>query len=476
MSGKNRFELHESRLATTDEHGRRVYIHPEDIHGKWKTRRTYFYWFLIGIYLVLPWVYVNGKQWVLLDLPKREFHIFGNIFYGHDGPLLIFVLLGFLFLMAFITSVWGRVWCGWACPQTVFIHAIYQRIERLVEGKARERKALDEAPWGAQKIFKRGLKWALYILVSLHITHSFLGYFVGTHRLFWITMSPPTEHMTLFITMLVITGIILFDFGWFKEQFCIIACPYGRFQSVFMDVNSSVVAYDKKRGEPHRAPDVPKEDEGDCINCYRCVKACPTGIDIRRGTQLECIACTMCIDACDEIMTKLKKPTGLIRYTTESELEGGKKKVGVRTGIYATLMTAVIIGLFTTLSIRKDLRVQFIRGSKTPFNLIQKETGEREVVNHYKVKFNYYGSEKYHLYFKPVNPEVAAKLNIVMPQAPLEIKNANKQADAFFRFPVELLQNGSRIIKVNLYSSEDPDESPGNLIKEVEVKLVGPFK
>ena len=473
---KNRFDLHESRLATTDERGRRVYIHPEDIHGKWKERRTTVYWLLIIVYLVLPWIYVDGQQWILLDLPKREFHIFGNIFYGHDGPLLVFILLGFLFLMGFATSVWGRIWCGWACPQTVFIDAIYRKIERMIEGRARQRQALDAKPWNREKILKRGTKWFLYLVVSLHISHSFLGYFVGTHRLFWITMSSPSEHMALFITMLVITAIILFDFGWFKEQFCIIACPYGRLQSVMMDDNSMVVAYDARRGEPRRGPDTPKNQEGDCINCYRCVKACPTGIDIRRGTQLECIACTMCIDACDEIMEKLDRPEGLIKYTTENQLQGKKRKVGIRTLVYALFLTAIAVGLVTSLNMRKGLRVQFLRGSKTPFNLIQKAGGKREVVNHYKVKFNYYGDKKYFIYLKPADPGIAKQLEIISPHTPLEIQDENKQVDAFFQFPVELLDNGSRVIKVNLMSSEDPDENAGEIIKEVEVKLVGPFK
>ena len=306
--------IYETRLATTDENGNRVYIHPEDIKGKWKSRRDIFYWFLIFVYLFLPWIYVEKKQWILLNLPKREFHLFGNVFYGHDGPLLLFVILGFVILMAFITSIWGRVWCGWACPQTVFIDAIFRRIEKIVEGNSRKRKALEQAPWSLSKVLKRTLKWILFILVSLHIVHSFLGYFVGTHDLIEITLSSPEKNWTLFITMLTMTGIILFDFGWFKEQFCIIACPYGRFQSVVMDDASMIVAYDKKRGEPRRSKYISKESEGNCINCNHCVKACPTGIDIRQGTQMECIACTMCIDACDTIMTKVNKPEIFQQY------------------------------------------------------------------------------------------------------------------------------------------------------------------
>lgn len=465
------------RLATTDETGNRVYLHPEDIKGKWKTLRTRFYWLLIIFYMVVPWIYINGKQVILLDLPDRQFHIFGYTFYGHDGPLLIFILLGFGFTMAFITSLWGRVWCGWACPQTVFIDAIYRRIERMIEGKSRQRRALDRASWNFEKIWKRTLKWVLYTIVSMHIVHSFLGYFVGTHKLFWITMGNPAEDWTLFTTMLVMTGIVLFDFGWFKEQFCIIACPYGRFQSVLMDDSSMVVAYDEKRGDPKRNPKkVKKEEEGDCIDCKRCVKACPTGIDIRIGTQMECIACTQCIDACDEIMAKLHKPAGLIKYTTENELNGKEKKKSARTYIYLAAILAIIIGFLIALNKRQGLRVELLRGNKSPYQVILKTDGKKEIVNHFKIVLNYYGSKKYYLNIVPKNLELTKKIAIVMPIAPVEIQDTNKEADIFFRFPLEALKFGHRTIKLNVVDSQDLDEDKGTVLKEIDVKLVGPFK
>ena len=465
------------RLATTDETGNRVYLHPEDIKGKWRTLRTRFYWLLILFYMVVPWLYIDGKQIILLDLPGREFHFFGYTFYGHDGPLMIFLLLGFGFTLAFITSLWGRVWCGWACPQTVFIDAIYRRIERMIEGKSRERRALDRSPWNFTKIWKRSLKWILYTAVSIHIVHSFLGYFVGTHKLFWISMGNPGENWTLFLTMLTMTGIILFDFGWFKEQFCIIACPYGRFQSVLMDDSSMVVAYDEARGEPKRNPkQVKKEDEGDCIDCKRCVKACPTGIDIRLGTQMECIACTQCIDACDEIMEKLKKPAGLIKYTTENELNNKPKKKSIRTYIYMGAILAIIAGFFVAVNKRQDLRVQLLRGSKSPYQQIVKSDGKKEIVNHFKVKLNYYGAKKYYLNLVPKNPALTKDISIVMPIAPVEILDANKEADIFFRFSLEALTSGHRTIKLNVVDSQDIDEDAGTVLKEIEVKLVGPFK
>jgi cytochrome c oxidase accessory protein FixG len=472
-----RQEFQESRLATTDESGNRVYIHPEDIKGKWKDRRTYFYWFLIILYLVLPWVYIDGKQWVLLDLAHREFTIFGHMFYGHDGPLLFFLLIGFVVLMAFITSIWGRVWCGWACPQTVFIEIIYRKIEQLIEGKSRQRRDLDRQKFGIVKIFKRILKWFLFLLVSLHIVHSFLGYFVGTRELFTITMHSPSEHWTLFITMLVMTGILLFDFGWFREQFCIIACPYGRFQSVVMDDDSLIVAYDYKRGDPKRDKSVKKSDEGDCISCNHCVKACPTGIDIRNGTQMECISCTMCIDACDNIMRKVNKPEGLIRYTTENKLTDKEpKKIYIRSGIYLIILSLIVGALFFSLSKRSELKAQFIRGSKSSsaYQEVSLKNGSKEIVNYYKLKVFQSDTSKMKLKVVVDTEDnlVLKQIRITMPYENIDMENEdNFQTPIFFNFPQEVLLNGARKIKINFINMKN-----NKVVKQLEVKIVGPFR
>ena len=469
-----RLDFQESRLATTDINGNRIYVHPEDISGKWKTRRTIFYWFLILLYLVLPWIHVNGKQWVLLDLERRKFTIFGHMFYGHDGPLLFFLVLGFVILMAFLTSLWGRVWCGWACPQTVFIDTLYRQIERFIEGKSRQRRDLDRQKMNLTKFFKRVLKWFLFILVSLHIVHSFLGYFVGTRNLFYITLQSPSENWTLFVTMLVMTGIILFDFGWFREQFCIIACPYGRFQSVAMDDNSTIVAYDYNRGEPRREKSIPKSEEGDCINCNHCVKACPTGIDIRNGTQMECIACTMCIDACDNIMTKIKKPTGLIRYTTENELKGiAKPRFQIRNAVYLIIMTFVVFGLVFSLNKRAELKTQFLRTSKTPYQEILLKSGTKEIVNHYRLKVFQAGEQKVPLLVK-VDQSLEkdlTKIKITMPYEYIDTKNDHFQTPIFFNFPQEILKDGKRKIKIKFINKTN-----NQIIQTNEVKLVGPFR
>lgn len=466
----NRNEYHESRLATTDEHGHRVTLYPEDIKGIWKKRRRFIYSILIGIYLILPWIYIGGKQIILLNLPKREFYIFGMTFYGHDGPLIIFLILAFVLGIAFVTSIWGRVWCGWACPQTVFIDSIYRVIDRMVEGNARARRKLDEAPMSGIKFTKKSLKWFLYIIVSLHIVHSFLGYFVGTHHLVEISLQSPFRNIELFILMLILTGIVLFDFGWFREQFCVIACPYGRMQSVFMDESSYVVGYDYNRGEPRRGSAQEKTDEGDCINCYRCVKACPTGIDIRRGTQqLECINCTMCIDACDEIMDKLAKPRGLISYTTENLLEGKSNKRSFRTYIYILGVFIVLGGLFLSVSRRLEVHSKFLRVPGEPYQVI--EDAKYDYINRYTARQHYYGEEVLIIDYV-VEDSLKDKVEILSPTLPKQIVN-NEEIFLFIKFKKEILQAGSKniIIKEQIYKGKKLVET--NL---KEVKLVGPFE
>ena len=457
------YELPESRLATTDAEGNRVYIHPHDLKGKWKNRRQFAYWFLISLYLILPWVYIDGHQVILLDLPAREFYFFGNMFYAHDGPYLIFFLLAFLFFISFVTTLLGRVWCGWACPQTVFIDAIFRRIERFVEGSGAKRDKLERAPWNTEKIFKRSTKWILFILVSLHIVHSGIGYFVGTHELLFITTQNPNSNMTLFLVMMTLTIIILLDFGWFREQFCIIACPYGRFQSLVMDENSLIVAYDRERGEPRKrsvvAEGVP---EGDCVNCNRCVNVCPTGIDIRDGLQMECIACTMCIDACDEIMDRVHKPRGLIKYTTEETDSGRKHKISVRVYVYF-LLFAITMGIFlSTLSHRKDLKGQVLRVTGTPYQVVNKDT----IINSFILKLNYMNKKERNFKIVTSNP----KIKVISMDSDYSIMNENKTINVFLQFPQTILSEDKRMIKLQLQDLETSE-----IFFSKEVQLVGPI-
>lgn len=461
-------ELHEERLATTDEFGHRVYLYPEDVKGTWKVRRSWVYGLLIFIFMVVPWIHFKGQQIILLNIPARKFVFFGETFFGHDAPFLIFILLSFVLLMGFVTTVWGRVWCGWACPQTVFIQAIYSKIEKWTEGPARRRQKRDSGPWTIEKSFRKSVKWFLFLIVSLHLSHSFLGYFVGTRELLVLSSSAPSENFTLFFTMLFFTALFLFDFGWFREQFCIIACPYGRFQSVMMDESSMVIAYDDKRGEPRRDKHIAKEDEGDCVNCYQCVRACPTGIDIRRGaSQLECIACTQCIDACDEIMLKVNKPKGLIRYSSEVELRGGQTKwIRPRSIAYGFFLILVVGAFLFSLERRQDLSLAFIRTGSAPFQEIEKGL---EVLNQYSVKIDHHKIEPLQVVFKVEDP----RIRIVTQRVPTLVEKGPTSIGIFIRFHPEILEQGSRKVFIKIYDQDT--EGSLNYLTEKEVNLVGPF-
>ncbi|MFP5492717.1 MAG: cytochrome c oxidase accessory protein CcoG [Bacteriovoracia bacterium] len=468
---KNRYELDPERLATTDEHGHRVYLYPEDVKGKWKTRRQWVYWGLILLYLVLPWFYINGKPALMINIAQREFTLLGFTLHGMEPILFFLMLTSGLFFVAFMTSLLGRVWCGWGCPQTVFIQALFLNIERLIEGKARQREQLQTAPWNLEKISKRTLKWLAYLIISLHIAHTFIGYFVGPRELFWITMNPPTEHMGIFIATMIATAIILLDFGWFREQFCIIACPYGRIQSVMMDDNSKVVAYDVKRGEPRRGT-IPKENEGDCVNCYNCVKVCPTGIDIRRGTQLECIACTQCIDACDDIMTRLKKPTGLIRYSTENELKGEKRKtLTVRSVLYLAVCIAFVLSFFIFFRSSTQLQAVFLRGTGAPFVISTNQEGQRIISNHFTIKLKHQGSRDFDLVLQLSDKLLRPLVQITQPVKPWRMTEAELRQIVFIRFNHELLTKGSKTLNVELI-----DLKTNEIVLTKEVNLVGPVE
>ncbi|MFU8847547.1 MAG: cytochrome c oxidase accessory protein CcoG [Opitutales bacterium] len=332
--------------TTINQDGSRFFLHPADVKGFFTRWRRVFALLLIGIYVLLPWIPINGHPAVFLDIFDRRFHLFGLIFAAQDLWMAFFFITGLGFSLFFVTALFGRIWCGWACPQTVFLEHVYRRIERWIEGDSQARRKLDAAPWNGDKIFKRVLKNGIFLVISAAIAHLFLAYFVSIPELYqWMTSSP-TEHWGAFVFMAVATLIIYGNFAWFREQLCIVICPYGRLQSALIDDDSVIIGYDEKRGEPRGKPQrgLPTEASaklGDCIDCYRCVQVCPTGIDIRQGLQMECVGCANCIDACDAIMTKLNRPKGLIRYDSQAGLAGKKRRfLRPRIFIYAALMLA----------------------------------------------------------------------------------------------------------------------------------------
>lgn len=337
-------------VTTINNDGSRYFLHPSDVKGKWMISRRVVGMILIAVYVLLPWIPINGAPAVFLDVENRMFHLFGLTLVPQDLWVMFFAISGLGFGLFFITSLLGRVWCGWACPYTVFLDHIYRRIERWIEGDAPARKALQASPWTPVKIFKRVLKHLLYALVAAAIAHVFLSYFVSLERLYGFMQGGPLEHATAFGIVAFLTLVLWFCFGYFREQFCVIMCPYGRLQSALTDDDTINVGYDPIRGEPRGAKG---KAEGDCIDCRRCVQVCPTGIDIRNGLQMECIGCTACIDACDDIMVKVGRPKGLIRYDSFNGFAGKAHRL-LRPRVYAYCALALLgLGALTLVASKK---------------------------------------------------------------------------------------------------------------------------
>jgi cytochrome c oxidase accessory protein FixG len=367
---------------------------PKPSDGRFLRRRRAVAWILIILFAAIPWIRINGKPAILLDVMTRKFVFFGTTFRPTDTLLLALLLLSIFVGVFLLTALFGRVWCGWACPQTVYMEFLYRPVERLFLGAGYNNPKATVPAW------RRAAMYVVFLVASAHLANTFLAYFVGTDRLVEWTFRAPTEHPTAFGVFIVTVGLMMFDFCFFREQMCTLVCPYGRFQSVLLDRGSLIVGYDAKRGEPRgkkarkKATDEPAPPPlagcgegcgcatkaepaaidpnrvGDCIDCTLCVQTCPTGIDIRDGLQLECLHCAQCIDACDAVMDKVGRPRGLIRYSSQNQLEGvATKKVRIRMIAYPLLLTAILTALVTLLFTRADAMVVQLRVQGTPYTV-----------------------------------------------------------------------------------------------------------
>ena len=379
-------ESYRDSVATISKEGKRNFINPKKPKGRLFNLRTRFSIFYLIVFFTMPFIKVNGEPLIMFNILARKFIIFGMVFWPQDFFIFGIAMLTFVVFVILFTVVFGRVFCGWACPQTIFMEMVFRKIEYWIDGDSNKQNLLKAMPWNAEKTRKRALKFVIFFAVSFIIANFFLAYLISMDQLLAYLKNPFANIGTL-ISLLIFTSVFFFVYWWFREQACIVVCPYGRLQGVLLDKNSIVVAYDHKRGEPrgklkkkddHDCKCVDCKEDGackslaarfeviapksDCIDCFACVRVCPTGIDIRNGTQLECINCTACIDACDAIMVSVDKPKGLIRYASENSITQGKKlKFTPRIKAYVAVLTLLLSLLVFLLVSRTDLDARLMR-------------------------------------------------------------------------------------------------------------------
>ncbi len=453
-------------LPTLDGSGKRRWVYPVLTKGRYFWARMVVAIVLIATYLGLPHLRIAGKPAFQIDLTTRQLHLFGNTFFATDTVFLAAFGVTFVLSVLLATALLGRIWCGWSCPQTVYMEFVFRPIEALLEGPPHWRKRADTEPLTGPRFARKAAKWLLYLVIAAVLAHTFVAYFIGTDALFLALRGSPTDNWATFVAVLIVTGMVFVDFVWFREQTCFIACPYGRIQSVLVDARSLIVGYDFRRGEPRRkAVDRTEgDDAGDCVDCLACVRTCPTNIDIREGLQLECVGCTQCIDACDAIMDRVKKPRGLIRYTSLSRLEG--KPSGVfrpRVALYAGIMVAALSVLVGLLVLRDTFEFDVVRQTGSPFYV----QSDGMVVNRFRVRITNRLDAPQRFEVKVAEP---AGVEVVLPAMPIEVASRKVvPVEGLIRLPRSAFVTPSipAVIKV---------VAVGGQAEQAEFVLLGPVR
>lgn len=459
-------------IGTIDEEGKRAWVFPKKPKGKFYKYRSYVSYGLLFFLLSAPFIKIKGNQFLLFNVLERKFNIFGFPFWPQDFHLVVIsMIIGVVFVTLF-TVAFGRVFCGWICPQTIFMEMVFRKIEYWIEGDRGKQLRLAKQPWNAEKIRKKTLKWFVFFVISFLIANVFLAYIIGSDQLLLYISEGPLNNVSTFIALLIFTGVFYFVFAWFREQVCIIACPYGRLQGVLLDNQSVVVAYDYKRGEKEkgRARFNKREDrvasgKGDCIDCKQCVHVCPTGIDIRNGTQLECVNCTACIDECDTMMEKVGYPKGLIRFASIENIEKKSPfRLTTRMKGYAAVLT-ILFGVLTgMLFLRNDVEAKVFR---LPGQLYEKkENGIISNVYSYKI-INKTTEEIPNINYKLLSHK--GKIEIVTHHDFTIPKQGMAEGSLFIELHRSQLNKDKVRVKIGVYSKD-------KLIETTSTNFLGPRK
>ena len=454
-------EAFRDTIGTIDEEGKRKFIFPKKPSGKFYEYRKWVSYFLLAVLVANPFIKINGNQFMMFNVLERRFNIFGFPFWPQDFYLFVlFMIVGVVFVILF-TVIFGRIFCGWICPQTIFLEMVFRRIEFWIEGDRGAQIRLSKQEWNAEKIRKKGTKWVIFAIISFLIANVFLAYLISSDELFKMIEEGPSNHVSTLIALLIFTGVFYFIFSWFREQVCIIACPYGRLQGVLLDNKSINVAYDFVRGEKElgRAKFNKQEDrattgKGDCIDCKLCVNVCPTGIDIRNGTQLECVNCTACIDECDTIMESVGLPKGLIRYASEDEIEKKAKfKFTTRMKGY-TAVLFILIGILTgLLFLRTEVEATILR---LPGQLYQHNGDNISNIFTYKI-LNKTNKDFDDIHFKLEG--IKGNIKVVGSQAFKVKKQGMAEGTLFIEINQYLLQSDKTKLKIEVYNGNQKIET-----------------
>lgn len=495
-------------LSTLNADGTRRWIKPRQASGRLWERRRVVAWVLIAIFVAIPHLRLNGGPLLLLDIAHREFTFFGKTFFPTDTLLLALLMISIFVSVFLMTALFGRVWCGWACPQTVYLEFLYRPIERMLDGRGKP-AALSRRLGDLPKGVRTGLRVVTYLVVSFALAHVFLSYFVPWDVLTGYVVRSPAEHPVAFGVVMAVTAAMMFDFVFFREQLCLVACPYGRFQSVMLDKHSLIVGYDPRRGEPRATPKVRKAQTkgqnrarsaetislpvlaaesgqvlkegsasvseslsafGDCVDCGACVAVCPTGIDIRDGLQMECIHCAQCIDACNDVMRKVEKPEGLIRYSSQATLAGAKKRIiRPRVLVYPTILLALITAAVLVGSSKSGADVLMVRGKGSPFV----ELAGGEIANPARIRITNRTQEArvYHIEAEGV----WARMNTALADAELGgvrvEPNKTVSDQVLLVAPRDFFAGaaGRRVVELRIV------DDTGAVVKTVPYKLLAPF-
>lgn len=438
-------------IGTITKEGKRNWIFAKKPRGKLYNARTAVSIVYLIIFFALPWIKVEGEPLFLFNIIERKFILFGMIFWPQDFFLFVLAMLTFMVFIVLFTVIFGRIFCGWVCPQTIFMEMVFRKIEYWIDGDAEKQKRLHAMPWNGEKLLKRGGKFIAFFIISFIIANYFLAYIIGMDTVLLYIREGIVAHLSTFIPLIIFTGVFFFVYWWFREQACLIVCPYGRLQGVMLDPNSIVVAYDYVRGEPRgKISKQTAEKKGDCIDCFECVRVCPTGIDIRNGTQMECVNCTACIDACDAIMAKVHRPTGLIRYASENNIKKGEKlRLTARTIAYSVVLLVLLGVLTALLATRKDIQTTVMRAQGM---LYQQQPGNK-ISNLYNIKMVNKTRKQIPVTLKLETPGITGEIKMVGKNLVVE-KEAIGDGVFFVIINKNDLHERKNKIQIGVYSGE----------------------